>query len=69
MTTTIASDNPAALAERIRGWAREFGFQQLGISDIDLAAHEAARDANLEQLTARVGLAAEAAAGAPTGAA
>ncbi|KGE03746.1 tRNA epoxyqueuosine(34) reductase QueG [Pseudohaliea rubra] len=40
MTTTIASDNPAALAKRIRGWARELGFQQLGISDVDLAEHE-----------------------------
>ncbi|MFN2328300.1 MAG: tRNA epoxyqueuosine(34) reductase QueG [Chromatocurvus sp.] len=31
----------AALAERIREWAVELGFQQLGISDINLAEHEA----------------------------
>lgn len=40
IASTGASDTPAALAERIRGWARELGFQQLGISDVDLAAHE-----------------------------
>lgn len=35
------STQSAALAERIRDWAQEFGFQQLGISDIDLSEHEA----------------------------
>lgn len=30
----------SALLTRIRGWARELGFQQLGVSDIDLSHHE-----------------------------
>ncbi|WP_183314472.1 tRNA epoxyqueuosine(34) reductase QueG [Halomonas fontilapidosi] len=29
-----------ALAEQIKAWGRELGFQQLGISDVDLADHE-----------------------------
>lgn len=29
-----------ALAQEIRSWSRELGFQQLGISDIDLGEHE-----------------------------
>ncbi len=29
-----------ALKSRVRGWARELGFQQLGVSDIDLADAE-----------------------------
>jgi epoxyqueuosine reductase len=29
------------LAERIRAWAAELGFQQVGIADIDLSQHEA----------------------------
>ena len=41
MTFPIASDRAGDLVETIRSWARELGFQQLGISDIDLAAHEA----------------------------
>ena len=41
IASTGASDSPAALAGRIRGWARELGFQKLGISDVDLAEHEA----------------------------
>lgn len=28
------------LAARIRGWAKELGFQELGITDIDLGEHE-----------------------------
>jgi len=32
------------LAERIRAWGMELGFQQLGFSDIDLAEHEARLD-------------------------
>jgi epoxyqueuosine reductase len=31
----------AALAERIKTWGRELGFQQLGITDVDLAEDEA----------------------------
>jgi epoxyqueuosine reductase len=42
MTTPTADphhDN-AMLAERIRGWGKELGFQAVGISDIDLAQAE-----------------------------
>ena len=31
----------AGLADRIKAWGRELGFQQVGIADIDLAADEA----------------------------
>ena len=41
MTQTIDSAQAADIAERIRGWARQLGFQQVGISDIDLSQHEA----------------------------
>ncbi|WOJ93065.1 tRNA epoxyqueuosine(34) reductase QueG [Congregibacter variabilis] len=34
----LASDG-SALLEEIRGWARELGFSQLGVSDIDLGEH------------------------------
>ena len=30
----------AALLEDIRGWAAELGFQQLGVTDVDLGEHE-----------------------------
>jgi epoxyqueuosine reductase len=30
----------AALADRIRAWGRELGFESLGVSDVDLAAEE-----------------------------
>ena len=30
----------ARLAERIKAWGTDLGFQQIGISDIDLQAHE-----------------------------
>ena len=33
--------DPAEMAEKLRLWARELGFQQLGITDTDLDAHEA----------------------------
>ena len=36
---TLAADM-ADLAERIRTWGGELGFQQLGFSDVDLAGHE-----------------------------
>lgn len=29
-----------ALAQRIKDWGRDFGFQQIGITDIDLSAYE-----------------------------
>ncbi|MFT4768662.1 MAG: epoxyqueuosine reductase [Glaciecola sp.] len=35
----LASDG-GDLVEEIRGWARELGFSQLGVSDIDLSEHE-----------------------------
>jgi epoxyqueuosine reductase len=37
-TTAQAVDG--ATIGRIRAWARELGFAQLGVSDVDLAAHE-----------------------------
>jgi epoxyqueuosine reductase len=36
----INNDEQQALAEKIRGWARELGFQQIGITGIDLGEHE-----------------------------
>jgi len=41
VTQTIDSTQAADIAERIRSWARQLGFQQVGISDIDLSEHEA----------------------------
>jgi epoxyqueuosine reductase len=38
--TDAGGPAPAELAERIRVWGRELGFQQVGISDIDLAQAE-----------------------------
>jgi len=35
------TDDMNGLVERIRAWGAELGFQQVGFSDIDLAAHEA----------------------------
>jgi epoxyqueuosine reductase len=37
----IAREGGRPLVETIRGWARELGFQQLGVSDVDLGEHEA----------------------------
>ena len=34
----------AGLADRIKAWGRELGFQQVGIAGIDLAADEALLD-------------------------
>jgi epoxyqueuosine reductase len=52
MTNTTAN-NPAinypALVEKIKSWAEELGFSQVGISDIDLSKHEQA----LEQWLAK----------------
>ena len=40
---TVAADDAqlAELAAAIKTWGRELGFQQVGIADIDLGAHEA----------------------------
>ncbi|HWA14616.1 MAG TPA: tRNA epoxyqueuosine(34) reductase QueG [Burkholderiales bacterium] len=38
---SLAPADFAALADRLRGWARELGFQQLGIADCDLGEAEA----------------------------
>ena len=38
------SDSPpdlAQLAQSIKDWGRELGFQQVGITDVDLGEHEA----------------------------
>lgn len=39
MTNSIF-ESPTALAAAIKAWGRELGFQQVGISGIDLAQHE-----------------------------
>ncbi len=36
-----SAQDKASLLEEIRSWARELGFAQLGVSDIDLSQHEA----------------------------
>jgi epoxyqueuosine reductase len=41
----ITADQPitadlAALAQLIKDWGRELGFQQVGITDLDLGEHE-----------------------------
>jgi len=40
MTSPPKTAPPQDLAASIRGWAKELGFQELGISDIDLGEHE-----------------------------
>jgi len=40
MTSPPKTVPPQDLAASIRGWAKELGFQELGISDIDLGEHE-----------------------------
>ena len=40
MTRPANTAPPQDLAARIRGWAKELGFQELGITDIDLGEHE-----------------------------
>ena len=37
----LTHDHLHRLAEQIKQWGRELGFQQVGIADTDLAAHEA----------------------------
>ena len=41
MSQQPTSQNPEALVEKIREWATELGFQQLGITGVDLGEHEA----------------------------
>ncbi len=41
MTQAPEDSQLQQLARRIRGWAAELGFQQVGISDVDLGEHEA----------------------------
>lgn len=40
MTASPTTASPDELAALIRGWAAELGFQDVGISDIDLGEHE-----------------------------
>ncbi|WP_139557348.1 tRNA epoxyqueuosine(34) reductase QueG [Methylotetracoccus oryzae] len=42
MRTTSGTGSPdySQLARRIKDWGRELGFQQIGIADVDLLAHE-----------------------------
>lgn len=40
MTDQPSHEQLDSLAGRIRDWAAEFGFQQLGITDVDLGEHE-----------------------------
>ncbi len=37
----IFIEDPQALLQSIRAWARDLGFQQIGVTDVDLAEHEA----------------------------
>jgi len=43
--TRLDADGLSALARRIKAWGLELGFQQLGICDTDLQAHERCLDA------------------------
>jgi epoxyqueuosine reductase len=38
--SSVASLDPHALLAQMRVWARELGFQQLSVADVDLSAHE-----------------------------
>jgi len=40
MSTELSQADLAALPDRIRGWASELGFQQMGITGVDLGEHE-----------------------------
>lgn len=42
VTMTITTINYQDLTEKIKVWGQELGFSQVGISDVDLSAHEAA---------------------------
>lgn len=41
MQGNTPSESPEQLLGQIRAWARELGFAQVGVSDIDLSEHEA----------------------------
>ena len=41
MSQTMTETELSRLAERIKGWGRELGFQQVGIAGVDLSADEA----------------------------
>lgn len=41
MNDSLSPDALQALAQSIRSWAWELGFQQVGITDVDLGEHEA----------------------------
>ncbi|HSP01307.1 MAG TPA: tRNA epoxyqueuosine(34) reductase QueG, partial [Thioalkalivibrio sp.] len=41
MNDTLTTEHAALLADRIKTWGRELGFQQVGISDTNLDEHEA----------------------------
>jgi epoxyqueuosine reductase len=41
LSLRLSSEEQQALALRIRQWAGELGFQQVGITDVDLGEHEA----------------------------
>ena len=45
MTDNITSPtiDYQALAEKIKFWGKELGFEQVGICDVDLSSHEPAR--------------------------
>jgi epoxyqueuosine reductase len=36
----LTTDNPENLVQKIRAWATELGFQQMGITGVDLGEHE-----------------------------
>lgn len=38
-TPVLSQRDRQALAQRIRGWARELGFQEMGVTDVDLGEH------------------------------
>jgi len=48
-TFSLSDDDLTRLADLIKTWGRELGFQQVGITDTQLAAHETHLDAWLEK--------------------
>ncbi len=45
----LTNETLARLADLVKTWGRELGFQQVGITDTELSAHEAHLDAWLEE--------------------
>ena len=41
MSENLTTEQQDQLAAKIRAWAAELGFQQVGISDVDLGENEA----------------------------